>query len=103
MIEYVDKPVRDCGRGEPVPVSGDAILMITIQPANAHTEAGQPTARNPQLNSDSRLLKDLKLLCDFEAQVQWALGLAAPNPYRVLELTNPARLVVDVAHRRTGQ
>ena len=103
VIEYVDKPVRDCGRGEVVPVGGDALLMVSLQPANAHTESGQPTVRNAQLNSDSRLLQDLKLICDFEAQVQWIMGLSSPNRYRVLELNNPARLVVDVTHKKSGQ
>ncbi len=103
VIEYVDKPVRDCGRGEVVPVGGDALLMVSLQPANAHTEAGQPTVRNVQLNPDSKLMKDLKLICDFEAQVQWITGLASSNRYRVLELTNPARLVVDISHQRSTQ
>lgn len=103
VIEYVDKPVRDCGRGEVVPVNGDGLLMVSLQPANAHTENGQPTVRNAQLNPDSKLLKDLKLICDFEAQVQWTIGLSSPNRYRVLELTNPARLVVDITHRKSGQ
>ena len=103
VIEYVDKPVRDCGRGEVVPVGGDGFLMVTLQPANAHTASGQPTVRNVQPNSDSKLLNDLKLICDFEAEVQWVMGLSSPNRYRVLELTNPARLVVDIAHRKSGQ
>lgn len=103
VIEYVNKPVRDCGRGEVVPLSSDEVLMITLQPANAHTEAGQPTVRSPQLNTDSRLLKEMKQICDFEAQVQWILGLTLPNPYRVLELTNPARLVIDIGHKKSAQ
>ena len=103
VVEYVDKPVRDCGRGEVVPVGGDGFLMVSLQPANAHTESGQPTVRNVQLNSDSRLLKDLKLICDVEGEVQWIVGLSSPNRYRVLELTNPARLVVDITHRKSGQ
>jgi hypothetical protein len=45
------------------------------------------------------VLKELKLICDFEGQVEWLLGLAARNGYRVLELTEPPRLVVDVRHR----
>jgi hypothetical protein len=103
VIEYVDKPIRDCGQGEVVPVNGDGFLMVSLQPANAHTESGQPTVRNVPLNPDSRLLIDLKLVCDFEAQVQWIMGLSSPNRYRVLELTNPARLVVDITHRKSGQ
>ena len=102
-IEYVDKPVRDCGQGAVVPISGDAFLMIRLQPANAHTDAGVATVQNRQQNPNLPILKELKLICDFEADVQWIVGLSAPNSYRVLELTNPARLVVDIAHKPSGQ
>lgn len=95
-VEYVDRPVRQCGSGEVVPVAGDAWLRVRLTPANAHTEAGEATVkdRNRRLNYPN--LKELKSLCDFEAEVEWVLGLASPNRYRVLELTNPARLVIDV-------
>lgn len=103
VIEYVDKPVRDCGRGEVVPVSGDGFLMVSMRPSNAHTESGQPTVKDLQLNPDLNVLKELKRICDFEAEVQWVLGLSSPNQYRVLELTSPARLVVDISHKRSSQ
>jgi len=98
-IEYVDKPVRDCGQGAVVPISGDGFLLVRLQPANAHNESGEATVRNRQQNPNLPILKELKLICDFEADVQWILGVSSPNRYRVLELTNPARLVVDIAHK----
>ncbi|MCA1604275.1 MAG: hypothetical protein LC775_02050 [Acidobacteria bacterium] len=103
VVEYVDKPVRDCGRGEVVPVNGDGLLMIGLQPANAHTEGGQPTVHNRQMDPNFAVLRQLKLICDFEAEVQWVLAVSSPNRYRVLELTNPARLVVDITHNKSGQ
>jgi hypothetical protein len=101
-IEYVDKPVRDCGQGAVVPISGDGFLLIRMQPSNAHTEAGVPSVTDRQQNPKLPILKELKLICDFEADVQWILGVSSPNRYRVLELTNPARLVVDIAHKSSG-
>ena len=56
----------------------------------------QDRNRRPNLTN----LRQLVLTCDFEAQVAWVLGLGSPNPYRVMELENPARLVVDVRHGR---
>ena len=47
----------------------------------------------------TKLVKELKLVCDFEGEVAWVLGIAAVAPYRVSELARPARLVLDV--RRT--
>jgi hypothetical protein len=95
-VEYVDRPVRQCGSGEVVPVAGDAWLRVRLTPANAHTEAGEATVKDRARRLNYPNLKELKSLCDFEAEVEWVLGLASPNRYRVLELTNPARLVIDV-------
>jgi len=95
-VEYVDRPVRQCGSGEVVPVAGDAWLHVRLTPANAHTEAGQPTVKDRALRLDYPNLKELIALCDFEAEVEWVFGLASPKRFRVLELTNPSRLVVDV-------
>jgi len=96
-IEYTDKPVQKCGSGEMVSVRGNARLLIQIQPANAHTEAGQVTTYPERERTLSLpVMRELKLTCDFEADVQWVLGLASKNRYRVVELLNPARLVVDI-------
>ena len=95
-IEYIDKPVRDCGAGEVVPVRGDGFLRVRMAPARAHTEEGQPTIEQRVLEPNFSLLKELKIICDFEANVNWVFGLSSPNRYRVLELSNPARLVVDI-------
>jgi hypothetical protein len=38
------------------------------------------------------------LTCDFEGKVVFVLGLVSKKPYRVVELQNPTRLVVDVKH-----
>ncbi len=95
-IEYVEKPVRDCGQGEVVSISGDGSLLVRLLPAQAHSESGTATVKSRQLAPNLPLIKELKIICDFEADVQWILGVASPNRYRVLELLNPARLVVDI-------
>ena len=97
-VEYIDQPVRQCGSGNPVQIAGDAWLEIRLEPSNAHTQQGQPTVTDRERMPGLPNLKELELTCDFEAQVAWVLGLASPNEYRVLELENPARLVVDVQH-----
>lgn len=95
-VEYVDRPVRQCGSGLAVPVAGDAWLRVRLTPANAHTEEGRATVRELSRRPNYANLKELKSLCDFEAEVEWVLGLASPKRFRVLELSGPARLVVDV-------
>lgn len=97
-IEYVNGPVTQCGSGQPVSLAGNAILKITFDTTQAHTEAGQATAtpRNRLLNLPN--LKQLVVTCDFEGKVEVALGLNIKRPYRAVELLNDSKLVIDVKH-----
>ena len=97
-IEYIDKPVRACGSGHDVPLKGDAWLEIRLTPAAAHTEEGKATVKNREQATNFKIIKEMKSTCDFEAEVEWVLGVASPNKYRVLELRNPTRLAVDIKH-----
>ena len=97
-LEYVDRPVRQCGSGDPVAIAGDGWLSVRMEPSQAHDDQGRATvqdrARAPELPN----LLELRATCDFEGQVEWVLGVASPNRFRVMELRSPARLVVDVRH-----
>jgi hypothetical protein len=97
-IEYVDKPVRACGSGHVVPLKGDGWLAIRFTPAAAHTEEGKATVKNRSQALNFKIIKEMKSTCDFEAEVEWVLGVASPNKYRALELKNPTRLAVDIKH-----
>jgi len=98
-IEYIDRPVRQCGSGDVVPLAGDAWLQVRVEPANAHTDAGQPTIRERARRPGLPNLLELKMVCDFEAQVEWVGGVATPARFRAFVLRAPDRLVVDVRHR----
>jgi hypothetical protein len=97
-IEYVDHPVRQCGSGEVMDISGDGWLEVRLLPAQAHTEAGEPTVTERERLLGFPILREMESACDFEADVTWVLGVASPNPYRVMELADPPRLVVDLRH-----
>jgi hypothetical protein len=97
-IEYVDKPVYQCGSGEAVPVRGDGWLLVRFDRTNAHTDQGKPTIGNSEAKPGLSMLKEAEMICDFEADVQWVLGVSSPNRYRVLELKDPARIVIDIKH-----
>ena len=94
--EYVDKPVRQCGSGEEVPMPGDAWLLIHLEPAQAHTEEGRPTIAERARTLSYENMKALRLICDFEGVVEWVVALTSPNEYRTLELRQPPRLVIDI-------
>jgi hypothetical protein len=71
---------------------------VRFEPAQAHDERGNPLP--PARHSTPALpsVRELTLICDFEGQVEWVLGVAARTPYRISELSGPARLVLDVKH-----
>lgn len=100
-VEYIDRPVRQCGSGEVVALPGDAWLSMRFYPANAHTEEGRPSISAEQRRQDTsgRLsnLKRLELICDFEAVTEFVAAVGMPGRFRVLELVKPARIVVDIA------
>jgi hypothetical protein len=98
-ISYIDRPVRQCASGDPVPLAGDAWLEIRMTPANAHDKQGAPTIEARARRVSLAVVEELKLTCDFEAIVTWVLGVGTPNAYRFSEFSDPSRLVVDIAHR----
>jgi hypothetical protein len=95
-IEYIDKPVRACGSGEPVAIAGDAWLEVRFNGANAHDDKGAPTVGERDRRPALPLIRQLTLTCDFEAEVTWVAGVSTPARYRLRELAGPARVVVDL-------
>jgi hypothetical protein len=97
-VEYIDQPARQCGAGDAVDVKGQGRLEIRFMPANAHTDEGKSTIATRAFSPNLTIVKELKSTCDFEAEVAWVAGVSSPNKYRVLELTNPTRLAIDIKH-----
>ena len=97
-VEYTTKPVQRCGSGDPVTVAGTGRLIVRIEPAQAHDEHASLVPAERHRTPGLPAVRELTLICDFEGQVAWVLGIAARSEYRVSELTGPARLVLDVRH-----
>lgn len=95
-IEYVDSPVRACGSGEAVPVAGQGWLRVRLRGSQAHDGAGNATVRDRQIVATTPVLREVEIICDFEGEVEVVLGVQTPNPYRVLVVPTPNRLIVDV-------
>jgi hypothetical protein len=98
-VGYV-RTLREDGSGRVVDLRGPASLQITLTPADAHNpDTGAPTLRTP---SRKRWfypeVKEYAVIGDFEAVVTVGVGLAHKRPFRVFTLSNPTRIVVDVAH-----
>ncbi|WP_342378251.1 hypothetical protein NVS55_02725 [Myxococcus stipitatus] len=97
-VEYPKEPVVQCGSGDVVSLAGKAQLQVSLMPARAHTNEGQPTVATREQKVALPVLVELERICDFEGEVSWALGTKSTAPFRIMELKEPARLVVDVRH-----
>lgn len=94
-IEYVAS-VSSCGPGSPVALPGTAVLKVAFENAAAHTAAGQTTFALQTVPGPGKTILSAKQTCDFEALLVWAAGIAGNRNFKVLELQNPYRLVIDV-------
>lgn len=100
--KYVDAFYAD-GSGNPIPVSGGAILEIYVGAPSYNPNTGGVTypATSGKLLPGVNLtgyetFRDAKYGASFEGTTQIGLGVRARLPFRVFQL--PDRVVVDVAH-----
>jgi len=95
QVQYVQSATQ-CASGAPVAVQGQALLAVRFRPAQAHNEQGQLTIPATTVPGQGGVIVEAKSYCDFEAVVQWAIGLKAQKPFKVTKLSAPPRLVIDI-------
>jgi hypothetical protein len=95
-IGYVDQLVQD-GSGNPVSVAGATDLEVLFQGANAHAENGTPTVSPRRFSPGLPAVKEVAQVGDFEAMVNYGIGVDRERPIKVSTLSGPSRLVVDVS------
>ena len=81
--------VRDAS-GQSVVLSGSSGIRLVIR--NADIVSGAPSDLKPNLPA----IREVAQIGNFERVVSYGVGLATPACFRVLELTSPTRLVIDV-------
>jgi len=95
-VRYVDQLVED-GSGNPISLAGAANLEVIFQGANAHRENGSPTVSPRRFSPGLTAVKEIAQLGDFEAVVSYGIGVDQQRPIQVSTLSNPSRLVIDIA------
>lgn len=98
QIEYVDEPIYTCGEGKALYLEGDGLLQVRFTSTHAHSDEGQPYVTQRDVKPGLPNVRHLILSCDYEAHVNIEIGVRSPKKYRVMELRNPTRLVVDIKH-----
>jgi hypothetical protein len=99
LIEAVLQPFYQDGSGLPLAVNGTAFLRVTmhggtrVSPDGGITYTG-PTTFEPGFPQLVHLLEG----GDFEAVSTWYLGFNGGGCIRVLTVSGPSRLIIDIEH-----
>lgn len=97
-VEYVDPPILADGSGNEVEIAGEAFLQVRFSTAQAHDEEGNLTIDELEIMPGLDSVVEIERTGDFEGYVTWVLGLPEELDFRVSDLTDPFRVVVDIAH-----
>lgn len=83
--------------GRPVPVDGNAFLRVRFRNASTvDPTTGTQTFTETDIRPGLPLVREIKLVDDFERVMIWGIGLERLVCPKTTELANPARLVVDL-------
>ena len=93
MVRYVASAVADA-TGQVIALPGARYVVITLRPAQAHSDTGAPTIATGIHAPAYPALASWVLAGDVEGVVRIALGLSAPTSIRTGELSG--RIYVDV-------
>jgi len=96
-VQYVPAITQD-GSGAAVPLQGAAFLKIAFSSTEAHGATGSLSfPQGTRFSTGLASIEEVILSGDFEGVVSFGLGLRAKAGFRVSDLTNPARVIIDVA------
>lgn len=100
-VAYVPQVVMDAS-GEPVALKGSHFLQVVFQGATLDTSLQQGSA-GKQYTGPKRItpllpaVQEIAFAGDFEAVLSWGIGVAGPRGFRVVPLSSPTRLAIDIA------
>ena len=78
--------LQECGSGQPVRVQGAAYVVVHFTPAASAEFKGEnavPTYTGPNRLSGPGPVLETAKICDFEADLGWAVGIAKRLPLHV--------------------
>jgi hypothetical protein len=99
-LEEATPPLLADGSGREIEVEGSAFWRLVMRGGTAQPlDGGDPTYDGPyDFTPDFPKLAQLISGGDFEAVSTWYFGLDETSCVRVLTLTAPSRLVIDIEH-----
>ncbi len=100
-VEYVALPLIADPSGLPVALQGDHAIGVRMEPAASYDPSSDPlrlTYLGPtRITTSLPTVLEVVKTGDFEAVLNWAIGVDGKQPFKVTVLQGPPRLVIDVA------
>lgn len=104
VVEYASPPFSECGSGEPISTDAwgaTAFLTVRLEPSGTAdlTKEDAPMTYEGRRDIDvgGDVLRHLQVICDFEAVLQWVVGLDERHDFSVFTLDDPSRVVIDIS------
>jgi hypothetical protein len=97
-VRYVDSASSQ-GSGEPVDVAGGAVLQVSLTGVGYPYETGveEFSPSRPLTGADTEVVTEVVFDATFEGTTVAFVGTTKKSPFRVYQLQNPTRVVVEVA------
>jgi hypothetical protein len=97
-VRYVDDPSSQ-GSGDPVEVSGEAVLQVTLNGVGYPDDTGiaEYSGPDPLSVADTEVVTEVAFDATFEGTTVAFIGTTSMTPFRVYRLADPGRVVVEVA------
>lgn len=96
-VSYEPDPILDSPSGEPVDIAGDATLVLSVGAWMTDIEGNGYDGPSQIIPTNVVNILELRLIENNEGQHQWAIGLDRQRDFRVSTLTEPTRIVIDIA------
>lgn len=90
-VSYVSDAGRLCGTNLPAEVAGTRWIRVTFEPTDSEVP-------DTWQSTNFTNLRGIRQTCARGDEVEYVIGLRETEQFRVTELQNPPRIVVDVRH-----
>lgn len=98
IAEWTDNPSSP-GSGDPIDVPGQSVLRVRITGAGYPGDTGAEFYSGPNPVQGTGVVTEVHLAGLFEGESEMFIGVEANEPnVRISVLSNPARLVIDIAN-----
>ncbi len=96
-VEYVDDPVQLSPSDQVVEIAGDATLVLSVASWMTDTEGNGYQGATQIVPTNVEHILELRQIENFEGLHAWAIGLDQRRNFSVTTLTDPPRIVIDIA------